>query len=188
MGLVHMPQYNMYWSKKLRFTAVVDVMSRNRFNELTRYIHFNDNSKAVTNREDQNYDRYFKVCPLLNLLREACLKIEPEEKTSIDEQIIQYEGRNSLRQYLPKKPQKWGFKVLARCGVSGITYDFCLYDGKGPTVEQSCGYQPGDFVVKLCETLAKGKSFKVYFDNCSVIKTLLHTRCHSVKNKPLSQQ
>lgn len=165
MGLVHMPRYKCYWSSELRFPAVADVMSRNRFSDLTRYIHFNDNNKMMTNRDDPQYDRYFKVRPLLSMLRESCLNIEPEEKMSIDEQMIPFKGRNSLRQYLPKKPKKWGFKVMARCGVSGITYDFCLYDGKGPSVQQSCGYQSGDFVMKLCETLPKGHNFKVYFDN-----------------------
>jgi len=33
------------------------------------------------------------------------------------------------------------------------------------TISQSCGYQPGDFVIKLCETLLKGQNFKMYFDN-----------------------
>ena len=70
-----------------------------------------------------------------------------------------------MRQYLPKKPKKWGFKVFARCGVSGITYDFNFYDGKAPAVQKSCGYQPGDFVSKLCETLPAGQNFKLYFDN-----------------------
>ena len=101
----------------------------------------------------------------MTCLRDACLQIEPEEKMSVDEQMIPYKGRNSLRQYIPKKPKKWGFKVIARCGVSGLTYDFHLYDGRCPTVSQSCGYQPGDFVIKLCETLPKGQNFKMYFDN-----------------------
>jgi len=165
MGLVHMPRYmyKCYWSTELRFPAVADVMSRNRFSDITRYLHFNDNNKATTNRDDPQHDRYFKVRPLLTMLRESCLKIKSEEKMSIDEQMIPFKGRNSLRQYIPKKPKKWGFKVIARCGVSGITYDFCLYAAKGPSVEQSCGYQSGDFVIKLCETLPKGQNFKVYF-------------------------
>jgi len=29
--------------------------------------------------------------------------MEPEEKMSVDEKIIPYNGRNSLRQYIPKK-------------------------------------------------------------------------------------
>ena len=47
-----------------------------------------------------------KVRPLLNMLREACLKVEPEEKMSNDEQIIPFKGKNKLKQYIPKKPKK----------------------------------------------------------------------------------
>jgi hypothetical protein len=65
----------------------------------------------------------------------------------------------------PNKPKKWGFKVIARCGVSGITYDFLLYGGQSPRVQPSCGFMPGDLVLKLCETLEKQKNFKLYFDN-----------------------
>lgn len=46
--------------------------------------------------------------------------------------MIPYKGKNRLKQYIPKKPKNWGFKVLARCGVSGITYDFHVYEGKVP--------------------------------------------------------
>jgi len=87
MGLVHMPRYTCYWSSELRFPAVADVMSRNMFSNLTRYIHFNDSNKMITNRDDPQYDPYFKVRPLLGMLRESCLNIEPEEKMSIDEQM-----------------------------------------------------------------------------------------------------
>jgi len=36
----------------------------------------------------------------------ACLQAEPELKMNIDEQMIPYKGKNSLRQYLSKKPIK----------------------------------------------------------------------------------
>lgn len=51
-----------------------------------------------------------------------------------------------------------------------------MYDGKGPPVTQSCGFQSGDFVVKLCETLPKQQEFTVYFDNwftCFELQILL---------------
>ena len=54
---------------------------------------------------------------------------------------------------------------MARCGVGGFTYDFHFYDGKGPTVSESCGFQSGDFVTKLCETLPRHQHFTVYFNN-----------------------
>ena len=132
---------------------------------MNKFVHFNDNAKQVTNRDDPNYDWYYKVRPLLISLRDACLNVEPEEKMSVDEQMIPYKGKNSLRQYLPKKPKKWGFKVLARCGVSGLTYDFHMHDGKAPAVQKSCGYQPEDYVIKLCESLPMNMNFKINFDN-----------------------
>ena len=67
MGLVQMPRYGMYWSKELRYSPVADVLTRNRFYDL----HFNDNSKTVQNRDDQNYDRFYKVRPILSMLRTA---------------------------------------------------------------------------------------------------------------------
>lgn len=36
----------------------------------------------------------------------------------------------SHKQYLPSKPQKRGYKVYCRNGISGIVYDFLLYGGK----------------------------------------------------------
>jgi len=73
MGMVPMPSYRSYWSTELRLPAVADIMSRDRFFDLNRFLHFSDNSTAVTNREDSNYDRFYKVRPLLTYLRNACL-------------------------------------------------------------------------------------------------------------------
>ncbi|KRX52334.1 hypothetical protein T09_6327 [Trichinella sp. T9] len=58
---------------------------------------------------------------------------------SIDEEIIPYKGRNKLKQYIPKKPKKWGIKVNARTGMSGLLYDFCFYEGKVPRVKKPSG-------------------------------------------------
>ncbi|KRX55395.1 PiggyBac transposable element-derived protein 3 [Trichinella sp. T9] len=106
MGLVPKPQYSMYWSTELRCDAIADAMSRNRFREVLRYLHFNDNSEAVLDRESPHYDRLFKIRPLIESIR-----------------------RNELKQYIPKKPKKWGIKVNARTGMSGLLYDFCFYEG-----------------------------------------------------------
>jgi len=85
---------------------------------------------------------------------------------SVDEQMIPYKGKNILRQYLPEKAKKWGFKVMARCDASELTHDFLMYNGSGPNVAESCGSQTSDFVMKFCETFPKHMNFKVYFDNC----------------------
>ena len=85
-------------------------MTRDRFKDLNRFVQFNDNALATQNRDDPAYDQYYKVRPLLNMLRDACLLTEPEERMSVDEQMIPYKGKNSLRQYLPKNRRSGALK------------------------------------------------------------------------------
>ena len=44
--------------------------------------------------------------------------------------MVPFKGKSLLRQYMPKKPQKWEFKLRGRSGVSGFLYDFDIYQGK----------------------------------------------------------
>jgi hypothetical protein len=92
MGIVGMPQRRMYWSKAMRFPPIADVMSRDRFELMCKYLHFNDNNDVVKERESARYDSYFKIRPVLDALRTCCLKVEPEEHMSIDEQMIPFKG------------------------------------------------------------------------------------------------
>lgn len=48
---------------------------------------------------------------------------------AVDEQIIPTKARSSLKQYNPKKPHKWGYKVFVLSGVSGFSYNFDFYSG-----------------------------------------------------------
>ena len=107
MGIVIMPRYNMYWWNEFKFAPVADVMSRDKFKEITRYIHFNDNSQIEVNRDNPNYDRLYKVRPILEKLRSQCLLLEPEEKQSIDEQLIPFKGKINAK-LSTKKNQKNG--------------------------------------------------------------------------------
>jgi len=79
-------------------------------------IHFVDNASRDANK----HDKLFKIRPILEMVRANCLKI--------DEQIIPAKTRRSgIRQYNPKKPVKWGFKMFVRAGQTGMMYDFFLY-------------------------------------------------------------
>lgn len=163
MGIFPCPSYRMYWCEESRFSAVADVMSRNRFELLLRYMHFNDNSQALP-RGDPGYDPLFKVRPLMDRLRIQMSLIEPEQRQSIDEQIVPFKGRSSLKQYNKNKPHKWGFKVFTRAGSSGIMYDFEVYTGKSMKLEGNFSIS-GNIVLRLVRNLPEDKNFKVYFDN-----------------------
>ena len=60
---------------------------------------------------DPNYDKLYKVRPVVDSVLKKCRQIPPEEVHCIDEQIIPTKGRSNTKQYLPNKPNKWGIKV-----------------------------------------------------------------------------
>lgn len=144
MGVVQMPRYRTYWSSELRYNAVADFMSRKEFEDHGRYVHFSDNTNLIGNRKDAGYHPLFKIRPLLESLRKQCLLVAPEQRQSVDEQIIPFKGKNRLRRYLPKKPKRWGFKVLARrCAHTRFTHDFTLHRGSTSIVVE---FQPADLI------------------------------------------
>ena len=112
MAIVRMSQYEMYWSPEFRYDKVRSAMTLKRYKLIRRFIHANDNTKK-TNPENV-IDKLFKVCPLLDLVKNNCIKVEPEQCHSIDEQIIPAKTKRSggIKKYNPKKKlHKWDLKT-----------------------------------------------------------------------------
>ncbi len=90
-----------------------------------------------------------------------------EEHLSVDEQIIAYKGKKSaLRQYNPKKPKKWGWKIFVLSGRSGLIHGIEFY-GQDVDVPPE-GLQvnkPGQVVLRLASKFPNDRNFKLYFDN-----------------------
>lgn len=63
------------------------------------------------------------------------------KEVSIDEAMIRFKGRSSLKRYMPKKPIKQGIKVwMLADGVNGYVSSFDVYTGKkGDKVETGLG-------------------------------------------------
>ena len=161
MGILKYPQYRMYWDPTTRIPLISSVMGLTRFGNIKRYFHLNNNSQIPTRGSD-NFDRLYKVRPLLDSILNNC-KIPQEENQSIDEQVIPTKGRSSLRQYLPKK---WRIKVWARCGVSGLIYDFDIYVGKQDDQNLSAELgKVGAVVIKLTQNLPKQVGHKLFMNN-----------------------
>ncbi|KAH9365727.1 hypothetical protein HPB48_009612 [Haemaphysalis longicornis] len=138
-------------------------MSRNRFEAIHQCLHMNDNLQAKPRGTD-GYDRLSKVRPILDLLKQNMRKVAPEQRRSIDEKIIPFKGRSTLKQYLKSNPHKWGYKVFTRASSSGITHDFVINEGKGTTSEHGFGIS-GDVVIDLVQYLQPHVNHKLYFDN-----------------------
>ncbi|XP_046686955.1 piggyBac transposable element-derived protein 3-like [Homalodisca vitripennis] len=158
-GVVNVPQYRMYWAAETRYPAIAEVLPRNRFDDILNHFHLVDNTTRIPG------DSLFKVRPLINTIAEACRTIPPEQNQSIDEHMIPFKGTSHMKQYVKKKPKKWGYKVFMRCGASGLMHDFSIYIGS----EKTCGDYglgfSGDIVVELCLDLPNDKGFKIFTDN-----------------------
>ena len=66
-----------------------------------------------------------------------------------------------------QKTSKWGIKVWARSGTSGIIYDFEVYTGKSEnpiSPNDGIGFG-GHVVLRLCENLTKMVNYRLFFDN-----------------------
>ena len=160
-SIIKMPSYALYWAAETRYAPVADIMSINRYKKLRQYLHVSNNTFAKNDENKGN--RLYKIQPVLDHVRDNCLKIEPEIENSIDQQIIPAKTKYSgIRQYNPKKPVKWGFKNFVRAGKSDMMYDFFLYAGASTTSEKCTGEY---VVLRLSEALPKNQNFKLFFDN-----------------------
>lgn len=71
MGLVRAPELQDYWSsgETFHYAPIADHISRNRFEEITRYLHFVDKQNLPA-RGAPGYHRLQHVKPVLDALRE----------------------------------------------------------------------------------------------------------------------
>jgi hypothetical protein len=153
MGVHKLPNRQMYWSNKTLVPLIVNNMTHNRFEEILSTLHFNNNAMACTDPADAKYAKLFKLKPLIDHLRKVFKgSLCPEIMQSIDEMMIPLKRRHGAKQYMPKKPTKWGYKLWCRAGISGYIYDFEVIgspDAKGqpPAVTLPCEFGESENVV-----------------------------------------
>ena len=164
MGYHCLPSARNYWStdEDLQVGFVTKVMTLKRFEKIKRFIHFNNNA-TVADRRSAEFDRAYKVRPVLNFVNSAFQKARaPEKFQSIDERMIKFKGHNIMRQYIRNKPVKWGFKMWMRCGsISGYTYQMDMYTGKKTRAEVGLGE---NVVLDLSSSLI-GSGCHIFMDN-----------------------
>lgn len=173
MGIKCMPSYRDYWSSSpdLHDSYIARLMPVNRFGWLLSHLHLNDNNLAPK-RGDLKFDKLYKLRPFLTQLSEKFqISFQPCESMAVDESMIKFKGRSSLKQYLPKKPIKRGFKVWILADKSGYVHKFDIYTGKK---DGSVEKQLGERVVKGLVQDIENKNHKIYFDNFFTSVGLLH--------------
>jgi hypothetical protein len=71
MGINRLPEIRDYWStdKNFRYAPIADRITRDRFEDNTRYLHFADNDKLPARGED-GFSRLQKVDPVISALKQ----------------------------------------------------------------------------------------------------------------------
>lgn len=115
MGYHRLPSIKDYWSKMndLGVEPVRSAMPRNRYEDIASALHLNDNAA-------RNHDKLYKIRPMVSFLNNQFQKLyNPDQNQSVDEGMILFKGRSSIKQYNPMKPIKRGFKLWCRAETNG---------------------------------------------------------------------
>lgn len=176
MSVYHFPSVRSYWSTKFGFRPIIEAMPVNKFEKIRRILHFNDNTlhKPVSH---PNHDKLHKLRPVIDYLATKFSSVPMEQRLSVDEQMCATKISHFMKQYLPNKPHKWGFKLFALCSLAGYCYNFIIYSGsdKEPMLnnEPDIGVT-GNTVIKLTRSVPRMMNHIIYFDNYYTSLPLMH--------------
>lgn len=166
MGINDLPNMKLYWSKDMLFhnAFISSIMSRDRFLEIFYNLHLASNS-LEPKRGSNNYSKIYKVKTFTEILRRNFQKnYNFGLYGTIDESMIKFKGRSSIKQYLPLKPIKRGYKVWCLCDpITGYLFNYQIYEGK----EKTSGKEEL-LSERVVFDLISGHNFQgkyLYFDN-----------------------
>ena len=160
MDLVKKGKIANYWSTNPLYKSEValNIISRNRFQELLRYIHFADNVTIDPT------DRTAKIQALADLLQSKFQELyTPEESIVIDESLIPWRGSLIFCQYIPCKAHKYGIKLFKLFAGQGYCWSLQIHAGKTGTGGREVGQTQ-----RICEELTRGlrnEGRTLYIDN-----------------------
>jgi len=137
MGLIRKATVSSYWDSahlSQRTPWFNEHFSRDRFQLLMKFLHFNDN--AVQPPPGDPAHKLHKIQPLIDHFNAAFLDhYHPGINISIDESMVGFKGKTPhLRQYMPlKRHARFGIKLWCVCdSQNGYTSFFEVFRGRNP--------------------------------------------------------
>ena len=155
MGIAPLPRLPQYWSSLYSQSFVSHCFSANRFRGLLRFFYVSTQDQQAASTDRLRKVRYF----LQQLQHSFSSHFNPPRVLTVDEAMVGFKGRSELKQYIPHKPTKWGYKVwcLASCNYL-LAFDVFL--GASPTTPPS---SPTGVVLSLVSPYS-GRDHIVYLD------------------------
>jgi len=167
MGIHVLPRIENYWDRHwvLAVPQFGQIMTSKRFSYLWSNMHLVENgtNPPVT---DPEHDRLFKVRPLLSKLQDTFAEsYYPGQNVAVDESMVRFKGRCCMKQYMPLKPIKRGFKIwCASCSCCGYVKAFQMYTGKEKHADTDKGLAHR-VVTELVVPYFSHRNHIIYMDN-----------------------
>jgi len=162
MGIDSLPQRRMYWQAGTRHAAVADVLSRDRFESLTRFLTVSPPVADAAPRNPFSFVRSF----IAALNHSFPQHWNPGRHIALDESMVSFRGRSDIKQFVPGKPHPHGYKIWVLANENYML-QFQLYEGKaaaGPSIH--------DMVLQLTQ-LYRNNNHVLFVDTLFTSPTLL---------------
>ncbi|KAG4072227.1 hypothetical protein HA402_005949 [Bradysia odoriphaga] len=152
MSYNRVPHMWMYWSEdeSVRNEIIASAISRDRFMLLHSKLYFNQP------KQPKDAGKTYYINEMVNCLLETFNRYRTEATfQSIDEFMVKFEGRTTMKQYQPVKPTKVGVKGYGRAdAITGYMYDLYIYSGKNKeNAKRADGTSGEQVVTNLCKSI-----------------------------------
>ncbi|KAL0858681.1 hypothetical protein ABMA27_011173 [Loxostege sticticalis] len=177
LGIIRMPTIISCFSVDplLKTEIFRRIFTRNRYENLTRALHFVDSGPAFNDTNPsgtsvaRSHDRIHRLRPIIDHLN---FKFQnnyiPDKNICIDESLTLWKGRLDIKQYIRSKASKFGIKTFELCeSATGYLWSFIVYSGKQSAndLDQTPGTLKSTAVVKKLIAPLLHKGYRLFMDN-----------------------
>jgi hypothetical protein len=165
MAIDHLPELSMYWSQSVGHPFIQSLFTRDRFKLILANFCI---TRPVTDDNINNPE--YHTSTFISYLNETLPKLhKPSQALTFDESMAAFKGRSSIRQYIPSKPHKWGYKIFC---LASDNYLLRLELYAGADDSESEHGKTYDLVVRMLKDYVN-QSHVLFIDNFFTSPTLM---------------
>jgi hypothetical protein len=164
MGVDRLPRTELYWSETWGHPFITQLFSRDRFKQLLRFFRVVPAPVDAAPRDPVPHVR--ALAEKLN--QSFAARFTPTDHLTLDEAMCAWKGRSTIKQYIPSKPHKWGYKIYCLASEDYLLH-FEIYEGKEDEPSESGATY--DTVMRMVQQY-QGQQLVLFADNWFTSPTL----------------